>query len=707
MADGYLNKALGRFGLQVESTDRIDLLEAVATDHRALQRDLEFMGWTVLNHVSGQTQEVRTERRLEMARKARYVWMNDPQAGAAVDLLCSFVLGRGIPEPTAKDEDVQQILEDAWNDDDNQAVLTGFAAQTAFLTDLQLQGTVVFKWFEDGDDGGLKLALLDYDTITGARTDPEAGHRILYVVTKESNPQEWDYKTDMFKPVEGIAKTVYYEHWKWPSVLDEEGESYKKPPANKVGKGKVYLVSINKTGQQVFGTPPMMRLIRWFTAYNDYMAARVTIAKAAAAFLMRRKVKGTENQLVKMATKALSRRSDLAMIYPEEQGMLAPPAPGSIINENEGVEHEQLRLDSGAGNAMSDAQMLRSQISAGTHFPQHYLGDAGSANLATATSMELPVLKHIEFVQETVEQVFRDFFDRVIERAVDAGALTTELEGEQLVAHLVREGYRWFDGDDGRYLAKPVLVYRQTDDGFEATVEPDPRLTLREGAARLVEAHEDQTSDEISTERDLSYNFSLPSPLRRMMTELVAACAQVAQVFDPNNTNPKLSRVLLTIIFGEGFEIADPGSTVDEVMPEDYQDPAIAAAQAAQMGGAPGPPNMFGPEGQFGGMPSSNGAPQGEANPYGAPMRATPPEQVPGSQEGRLVEVKDRMGDVIWRGQVPEATTGTPEQAAMAARTRLAQEDAVFAQEVEAVAAEALAAAEREANASSNGHPEP
>lgn len=82
-------------------------------------------------------------------------------------------------------------------------------------------------------------------------------------------------------------------------------------------------------------------------------------------------------------------RSDIV----EDIAVVAGPGAGSIITENQQVEHESFKIDSGAMGAEKDGQMIRSQISAATHFPQHYLGDIGSANLATATSMELPVLQ--------------------------------------------------------------------------------------------------------------------------------------------------------------------------------------------------------------------------------------------------------------------------------------------------------------------------
>ena len=92
---------------------------------------------------------------------------------------------------------------------------------------------------------------------------------------------------------------------------------------------------------------------------------------------------------------------------------------------------------------------------------------------------------------------------------------------------------------------------------------------------RWSEAHEGKQADEKSTERDLGYEFSMPSPLRRMMSDLVGAVVQIAQTFDPNNTNPELSRALLTIVLGEGLEVQDPADLVDQVLPKGHIDPLL------------------------------------------------------------------------------------------------------------------------------------
>jgi hypothetical protein len=616
---GFVNRireaAEERLGYTVTPNERLEVLEADSVDRRMLQRELHDLAYTALDYSGGRPQEVKASKRREMAQKARVVWMSDPQAGASVELLNAFVFGRGVPQPRASDPLVQEVLDEAWNDPDNKIVLTGFDAQLALGTDLQLQSNLFLLFFDDGDDGRVKVGLLDHDTVEDAVRDEDNRMRVLYYVAHEKR-YKWDYKTD--RPDENIAENTrnkrevkYYPHWRnIPSALESarlNGETPPVgPPADKVGVGYVYHVAVNRTSEQVFGVPTMQRLIRWFNAYNDFMSARVDQARAAAAFVMKRKVKGTKGQLERAATQALSKSSLLGSASVTDDGTtLRGPQPGSVLNENELVTHENFNLNTNAGNALTDGQMIRSQISAATHFPQHYLGDAGSANLATATSMELPVLKHVEARQEAFEQLFRAFLDRVIQRAQEAGRLPDMLSDAEMAAEDKA------NGKEGPFAPQ--------DGGTFGPESP----TTQQVFGSLFEA---KTPDsENPRKRDVTYEFAMPSPLRRMMGELVTSVTGIAKTFDPNGTNMELNRLLLGVVLGQGLELDDAAKAVQSVFPPGYEDPAMAAFQAKQAADGAAPD---------GAPPAEAPAPSAEANPYGAPMQAQAPEDA-GVVEGR------------------------------------------------------------------------
>lgn len=640
---GRLQEAVeSRTNTKMVSEERFDLLEATAKDHRALRKELDLLGWAVQDYISGQPQEVNAPSRRKFAQQARTVWANDPLIGGTITLRNNYVFGRGVPAPRAKDPEVQKVIDEAWNDEDNQAVLTSLAAQLALGVDLELTSNLFFLIFDDGDDGKVKLGLLDHDTVEDVVRDPENRLRVLYYVAKERK-REWDYKTDSPKFDPQQSKTVYYAHWR-----NQSEDEKTKPPSQKLGHGRVYHVSINRTSEQVFGTPSLRRTIRWASALNDYLGARVDVMNAAAAFLMKRKVKGTPTQVANLAAKAISRNSPLSATNEGEQQL--PPRAGAILTENEAVDHIGFNLNTGASNAMQDVQMLRSQLSVATGFPQHYLGDSTATSLGTATALEGPVLKGVEAVQEIFEQVFRWFLERAIERAVEVGRLSKTVAGES--------------NDE-------LTIGSQRQTG-----EFGPQSTSDLQAA---DGEDSRGEMEAETERDLTFELSMPNPLRRSMTDLIGAVSNVAKTFDPNATNIELSRALLAIALGEGLEVQEPGQMVEAIFPEGYVDPAVQQTQQRS-------------EAQF----NHDEGPDPD-NPYGAPMNG----QFPDGQGGVAQEALYRRGreDQLSESEMAELARSDTE-------SRIAEFDHDFLYAVEGPAMELLSELTATDPAKQNGQPE-
>lgn len=598
----------GDSALRVVEADYLSLVEASANEAAMMRRERDLWGYREVAGTEDSDHDLPYENRLRMVREAREAWLRDPLAGAVVDLMNKFVFGRGVPMPRARDPKVQEVLEAVWNDPDNQAVLTGTQAQIALGTDLTIQANLYVAFFDHGDDGKVKVGLVPHDSVRAAVRHPRNRQRILYFVS-QVREYEWDFDAHRMKAKAEVPKTRYYEHWALRASEEESaraGERLPAPAKADLAKGRVYHIALNRTTEMAFGVPEFQRILPWVSSYNAFMAARVDMMRAAASLIMKAKAKGTPAQVRKAAEQQLTRRGPLgsAALPVQNEPPLVPPMNASTLFENESIDFQPLNLNSGAGQAAQDGAMIRSQVSASSGWPQHYLGASENAGLATATSLELPILKGVELRQELIEGLYRALFDRAIERAVETGVLSREPDAE--------------DGADVGEAATP--------------------------------------DDEREAERDLSYEFAMPNPLKRVLADLVSAATNVARSFDPNNTNLELSRVLLQIVLAEGFEVQDPAGLVKRIYPDGYVDPAVQAAQQAQeQGGAQAPPALEpGAEG-------ADGDRHAEANPYGAPMRAQDAEDVaqeaPRELPGNVANAMDGRG-VLVRGQWEREVAG-------------------------------------------------
>jgi hypothetical protein len=579
---GLVGRLLEAAGVEVVPAGEPDALRNQLTEAAQDRRLADLLAYRVLNEWGGGDQEDSNPRdRLALVAQLRTVYRRDPQARAAVRMLNDFVFGRGVPSPRCQDKDVQDVVDEAWDDPQNQRILTSYDAQRRKGIDLAVQANLLLLLFE-GKDGRVKLGMLRHDDVKAAVRDPENRHRVLRYMTKE-RAYRWDYTEDRVKSEDDSQakpRTVYYDHWSNVEEAQAEGVKVDPVPPDKRGDGRVYHVALNCDSEAVFGLPDLEPVVRWFSAYNEFMASRVDITKAAAQFIMKRRVQGGQTQVERLAQQQISRSGELASSVDAPDARM-PARPGSTITENAGVVHEPFSLPTNSAAAQADGQMLRSQVSAGTGFPPHYFGDGDSSSLATATAMELPVLKMVEARQEVFEGVYRWFIDRVIERAVETGRLS------------------------------------------------------RNGGSSLTEAD----GGDGSGERDLSYEFSFPNPLKRALTDIVSAVAQTAQVFDPNGTNLELSRTLLLIAF-VALEVDDAPEAVKQIFPDNYVDPALAAYQEQQAQAQQAPPPPGGDQGQQPpeqqGATGADGKQHQAGNPYGAKQKATPPEKV---QEALIARV--------------------------------------------------------------------
>lgn len=544
-----------RLGMSVVDRGELGALRERSAQFEAFALEANELALGSFNYRGGRPQEMLPEKRNRLAQRSRIALVQDPLAGAEAALLANFAFGRGITVPQANDPAVQKVIDEAWSDPLNEEKLTSFEAQrhrsNELLTQANLFPTAYVR------NGYVRIGFLDADTVTHVVCDPEDEERPLFYVTREIK-QEWDFQSDQFKTGLsggtqdglGVPKVTYFPHWRHVEDARQEaadaGTTFEEPPAEKLGKGVTTHIRINRIGRTQFGTPPWARSLRFFRALDDVTEAHTVMAQAASTLVAKRVIKGTPEAVTRNANTLLSQTGEIgAARFGDEPTMRrdqafppqAPPPPGSFWLESQADTLESLNLNSGAGQTAMTAQIIRAPISANSGFGQHYLGDASSANLATATSLELPTLMVVQAWQQTTKDMLDWFTSLVIQEAVRAGRLGgygNTLSEQDADAHGV-----------------PSHVARK----------PLSELCLRETA--------DKAEMERRTGLDLGYVLSLPYPGRRNLPDVVSMATGVAAAYDPQGVNVPLRRHLLMFLATHGMQLEDPAAFVDEVMPED------------------------------------------------------------------------------------------------------------------------------------------
>lgn len=631
-----VEEAEDRLGVALRSPSRVRELEVREQEFMSFANDVESLGLYGMDYFHGRPSEMRPERRKRIAQRSRRALMEDPLAGAEAGILGDFGFGKGVPRPVARDPKVQEVVDRAWSDANNQEKLTSYQAQRKLSNELLTCGELFLTLYERG--GKIRVGRLDPDLVFDVMPDPEDRLRPLFYLTTVRK-YEWDFdlhqpKTDDMLMRGDRPKVMYWPHWRnvddaqeerAEGVIEDGEQQLELPPPDMTAKGVVYHVAINQTGEQLRGNPPWARSLRFFTAMNVLTESHVTMAQAASTFVARRVMRGTPRQLSKAVNAVISQASELgagragwgggtsdyrvegtggSREYPtgsrEEPPTrpfgAGPPQmpPGSWWNENESSRLEALNLQSGAGQMAQSAQIVRAPIAASSQFGQHYLGDPSDSNLATASTLELPATMRITGWQQWFEDTYRWFTDRAIEAAVKAGLLGDKLP------------------DD------------------ESATTPLASLRLHEA--------EDISAMEARTGRDLSYEFTMPFPGRRQLPDVGTFLQTVCTTMDPNGVSKALRRTMLRFAY-EQMGIDDVATAVMEAIPEKDVPGGIGSSDFQPQGAPPG-----------GGQPGANGAsanggPPEDQQPYGARSNATPPGKAEPAAEAYVVP--DEVGDAV------------------------------------------------------------
>ena len=92
-------------------------------------------------------------------------------------------------------------------------------------------------------------------------------------------------------------------------------------------------------------------------------------------------------------------------------------AAGSVRIENMGADLQPIRTDSNARNAYDDGRMLKLQVASAVGIPEQYFGDISIGNLATAKTVELPMMKMFQSYQAIWADTYKDINEIILEHS--------------------------------------------------------------------------------------------------------------------------------------------------------------------------------------------------------------------------------------------------------------------------------------------------
>lgn len=390
-------------------------MRRLAALEESLETMLQLTGW---NRVGGEsTRDFSAVSRKAVLDNCRYYWTFDPKAGQAVRLYRDYVLGGGMAY-NAPDSRVRDVIDAFWKTPRNDP-FTSYQAQQRLIERLAVEGELFLVCHTNRLTGNVVVRSLDPAEVDEIITAPGDSEWPLYY-QRTWTEKDWDYSSRAWRTE---SKTRYYRDLNNADEMHDE-------MSDRGTEVQVFHVAINTLGQR--GVPVLFRALPWIKAHTGFMEDRATLTLALATFAFRQKIKGSKAAVDRLAS--TWNQTDILSRYNYGAAGGTERAPGArTLIENESVTLEQLRTESGAASAYVDGRMLIHEVCAATGIFEHYFGNPETGNLATATAMELPMLKMFESWQRILAAAYEAVFDHVVRQAIQYG----ELPG---AVHRVDEG---------------------------------------------------------------------------------------------------------------------------------------------------------------------------------------------------------------------------------------------------------------------------
>lgn len=383
-------------GLEILSAAVAQKLREDNADIAYLERQLEDIGWININNPNQGLLGLTRESYNKMVLRCRLAYIKSPIVAQGVDLTTYYVFGDGVTAPKAKATDVQEIISDFWTDTDNLLSLTSPISQLKLSNKLQYDGEVAIVMPVDVD-GSVYARIMDPLTIADVIYDKKDGMRPIFYKCGGSG-----YGTNNVFYIPDCKNAIAVLRDEYPVEWQEMLKS------NNIKEGEVmtntylYHLKVNNDILDKRGIPYVYRALEYMQSNSKINNDMASFINQQAQYAWKKKIKGTKSQIDAMKAR---QGQNTTLTSPSFQA-------GSMLIENQLVDNMPIGLPNSSGQ-LFEIGIRRTLLMMCSAFGimEHYFGDPSTGNLATATAMELPMLKKFMAIRKLWEGVYDDILN--------------------------------------------------------------------------------------------------------------------------------------------------------------------------------------------------------------------------------------------------------------------------------------------------------
>jgi len=383
-------------------------------------------GWT---HLTAQAEREFTRDGLrQITAVNRVMALKNPLLKRGLALRMAYVWGQGL-EISARDENVNSLVQQFLDDAGNRRCLTGAQARSENEKALDTDGNLFWALFTNPRTGRVQARSIPWDEIADVITNPE------------DSSEPWYYKRVWYEnstdPITGgytsRHRTVYYPALGYKPkgsrplrVRDQLGDA-----AEVMWDAPVHHMRVGGGKGWKFGLGVAYAAIDWAQAYKDFLTDWAVLIKALSRFAWRLTSKGSKQAQVRQRM-ATAPATDRFTGEPQRAGATALLTPEMAL---EAVPKSGATIDSESGRP------LAAMVAAALDVPvTMLLGDPGTTGArATAETLDTPTERTMELRQQEWSETLRAILDHVIASAVKApqgtlkGSVTRDETGAETV----------------------------------------------------------------------------------------------------------------------------------------------------------------------------------------------------------------------------------------------------------------------------------
>ena len=400
---------------EAELRERDDSLSLLTERLADLELALEDINWVRLGLESGI--EFSRQGLTRICQLARMMYLKNPLIQRGVNVQVYYVFGQGM-NIGAKDEAINQVIQDFLDDEKNKAELTSHQARMYKEADLQVESNIFFTFFTNTTTGRVKVRTIPFDEVSEIVKNPEDDKDPWYY------KREWAQSSLNLETGTGQSKpmTAYYPDWRHrpkdkPKTIGKNEIRWESP---------VYHVRVGGLSRMSFGVSEVYAAIDWARAYKEFLENWSTIVKAYARFAWR--VSGVSGG----ATGVEAVKRKFASTLPSGVETNPPPVTGSTLIEPGSMKMDPIRT-AGATTTADDGRQLKLMSAMVFGIPETFMGDTSVGTLATAKSLDRPTELKMVSRQTLWADIHRNIINYVLARAVEAnvleGTVTEEEDG--------------------------------------------------------------------------------------------------------------------------------------------------------------------------------------------------------------------------------------------------------------------------------------